>query len=212
MLIYEAIDYFFITIFASGFGQENCKLQIKKDSITIYTCTIKNSKYKAVRTEFTLNATFSQVATMVLDIDRYHEWQYKAISAKILKKISDHEIIYYTEAAAPVITSNRDFVIHLTIDQNLKTNEMIIRAVSKPDYIPEKKNVVRVLFSEAIWRITPIGKQKLKVVYDIQIDLGGVVPPWMVNLVAPEAPYETFKKMREKISSFKSTPLSFVKD
>ena len=51
MLIYEAIDYFFITIFASGFGQENCKLQIKKDSITIYTCTIKNSKYKAVKTE-----------------------------------------------------------------------------------------------------------------------------------------------------------------
>jgi hypothetical protein len=80
---------------------------------------------------------------------------------------------------------------------------MQVRAVSIPDYIPAINGVVRVPMSEAIWTIREHRPGRLSVVYDIEIDLGGALPAWLVNMLAHKAPYETFRKMRELISHYR---------
>ena len=149
---------------------------------------------------------------MVLDIDHYDAWQYKTLSSRILTKVSEREIIYYTEIAAPVLTDNRDFVIQLTIDQNPHTREMIIDAVSIPGHVLPKDGVIRVSYSKARWRVKPVTNTLLQVDYFIELDLGGMVPPWMVNMVAPQAPYETFKDLLDKIGNYKGKGVAFIKD
>ena len=201
-------------ILCSGvsFDQKDCKLKIEKDSIKIYLCSLDNSRFKAVRSIFYVNGGLSDLAAIVLDIDHYNEWQYKTVSVEILKKISDQEIIYYTEVAAPILTDNRDFVIHLTVNQNPGTREMIIDLVSLPDYIPPKEDVIRVPYSKARWTVKSLSPKKLAVDYYIEIDLGGSVPAWLVNMVAHEAPYETFKDLREKIGRYKNSNVPFIQD
>lgn len=130
-------------------AQSNCLLRLDKDSIRVYTCTPTKSKFKSIRTTFEVDGTLSELVAMVLDIDHYKAWQYKTISAKVLKKVSDQEVIYYTEVGAPIVTSNRDFVIRLTVHKPPMTKDMIIDAVSIPDYLPPAKNVVRVPYSVA---------------------------------------------------------------
>lgn len=121
----------------------------------IYTCVLENSKVKAVKSTFLVNARLSQLAAMVLDIDQYGKWQYKTVSDKILKKISEREILYYTEVAAPMVASNRDFVIRVTLEQNPQTREMIIEAVSIPRVYPGKKECgARSLFQSTLDRET----------------------------------------------------------
>ena len=147
-----------------------------------------------------------------MNLDSYKDWQYKTISTTLLKKVNEREIIYHTEVEAPSLTSNRDFVIRLTINQNLRTKELYIEAVSIPDYIPPVDKVIRVPFSKAYWKVKPVSAHKLAIEYYIEIDLGGAVPPWMVNLVAHQAPHETFKNLRKVIPKYKSSKASFVKD
>lgn len=53
---------------------------------------------------------------------------------------------------------------------------------------------------------------KLSVVYEIKIDFGGEVPAWVVNMVAPLAPAETFKAMRAEIGEYKNSKIGFIVD
>jgi hypothetical protein len=183
-------------------AQTDCVLKLNKDSIQVYSCPTQNSKYKTIKVNFTLHASYKQVESMLMDIDHLGEWQYRTSSAKLLKKISEHEIIYHTEVNAPVI-DNRDFIIQLKIDENKTTHELSITATSLPDYLPKVKNVVRVPMSKAVWKIREEKKGKLSVEYIIEIDFGGTIPAWVVNSLAHKAPYETFKSMREMIGKYK---------
>ena len=73
-----------------------------------------------------------------------------------MKKVSETEIIYYSEIGAPIITSNRDFVIRLTLNQDPLTKALIVEATSLPDFLPPKERIVRVPFSKARWTITQL--------------------------------------------------------
>jgi hypothetical protein len=198
----KSLTVLFLLASLGAVAQTNCTLKLNKDSIRVFTCGNESSKYKTIKVNFTLIANRSQFVAMLLDIDHLGDWQYRTVSAQLLKKISDHEIIYYTEVDAPLI-DNRDFVIRLKVEDDLHSaKEWIITATSMPDYIPAKKRVVRVPMSKAVWKITEKKSGQLSVEYVIQIDFGGVIPAWVVNSLAHKAPYETFKSMREKIGSY----------
>ena len=129
-----------------------------------------------------------------------------------MNNVSEREIIYYTEIAAPVLTANRDFVIQLTIRQDPHSREMIIDAVSVPGHVLPKKDVIRVTYSKAQWIVKPLSSGLLQVDYYIELDFGGLVPPWIVNLVAPQAPYESFRDLRRKIGDYKDMGVAFIRD
>lgn len=195
-----------------GRAQTDCSLELDKDSISVYTCPRPDSRYKTIISRFQIRATQAELAAALLDIQGYKEWQYKTASARVLNRVSDREVVYYTEVEAPALTSNRDFVIRLTVDPDPMTRGMIIEAVSIPDYIPAVENVIRVPYSRARWLVTPAGPGRLAIEYSIDIDLGGSVPPWIVNLFAAKAPYETFKSLRSVIGKYRGKGASFVRD
>lgn len=209
--LFFALALFVIPI-VPGQAQSDCVLELDKDSISVYTCPRPDSRYKTIVSRFQVRATRAELAAALLDIQGYKEWQYKTASARVLNRISDRELVYHTEVEAPALTSNRDFVIRLTVDPDPMTKGMIIEAVSIPDYIPAVENVIRVPYSRARWSVTPAGPGWLAVEYSIDIDLGGSVPPWIVNLFAAKAPYETFKSLRSVIGKYKGKGVSFVRD
>lgn len=177
-----------------------CELKLDKDSIQIYTCKTENSKYKSIKATFWLNATPSQLKAILMDIEHLGNWQFSTASAHLVKKISNQEIIYYTEVKVPV-AENRDFIIDLKIDQSAN-KEMTITATSIPDYLPRKKNIVRVPMSRAVWKVKEIKPRRMYVEYNVRVDFGGEIPAWVVNTLSHKAPYETFKNMKEKIRAY----------
>jgi hypothetical protein len=201
---------FFLLAPLLGLAQSPCSLELSKDSINVFTCPRADSRYKTIKSTFTIQSSLSQLAAAVLDVDNYGAWQYKTARVSILKKISERELVYYTEVEAPVLTSNRDFVIRLTVDPDPMTQGLIIEAVSLPNYIPPIEGVIRIPYSRARWVVVPAGKGKLAVEYTIDIDLGGSVPPWLVNLFAAKAPYETFKSLRELIGNYRGRQVNFM--
>jgi hypothetical protein len=202
----------FLSLPLVSFGQQDCEVKINKDSVRIRQCKVSDSRFKSIEASFRINSSLSQLAAMVLDVEGHVNWEYKTINARTLKQIAEHEVIFYSEVAAPMLTSNRDFIIQLKINQDPQTRVMTIDAWSLPEYLPAKENIVRIPYSKAHWTIKPVHRSQLEVVYTLEVDIGGAVPPWLANLVSAQGPHETFKAMREQIGSYRNKGVSFIKD
>jgi START domain-containing protein len=195
-------------------GQRDCVLKKDRDSIKVYTCPSGHLKFKSIKASFTVNARLSQLVAFILDINNYCDWQYHTVKARLLKKINEQEVVYYTEIAAPWPVSNRDMVIDLQVSQDTRTKVLTITSKSVTGWVPEKDHLVRVPMSQGSWTVVPISSSLLKVEYFVLIDPGGSVPAWMINMVAAQAPYDSFKILKDKIQQkkFMNSRVPFILD
>jgi hypothetical protein len=198
----------------AGWSQKDCVLKKDKDSIKVYSCASEGLKFRSIKSTFAIHVSLSQLVGFLLDIDHYTEWQYNTTESYLIKKVNEQKIIFYTKIAAPWPVSDRDMIVDMELSQDPKTKVVTILAKTIPHGAAENKHVVRVPMSVARWTIRPISSSNLKVEYTIRIDPGGAVPSWMMNLVAAEAPYESFRRLKEElsVSKFKYKKLHFITD
>ncbi|MDZ7646903.1 MAG: START domain-containing protein [Cytophagales bacterium] len=180
-------------------GQSNCELKKEKNNIKIYSCPTKESSFNTIRAEFEVNSTIEKYISIVIDIENYKIWRYRETEHRLLKKISDTELIYYNQVDAPFPVSDRDMVSHLTISQNTQNKILTITAESMPDYIPHVDNIVRIPRSKSIMTLKQISESKLKAICTIEVDPGGSIPAWVSNTFGTQAPYETFRNLIKEI-------------
>jgi hypothetical protein len=180
------------------FGQD-WKLRSDKEGIYIYLGSVPNSKFKAVKVEVELPASLSQVTAAIMDVKAGVEWVYSTKSCVLLKQVSPSELYYYSEVSIPWPASNRDFIAHLIAVQDPKTKVVTVLGPTVPDYVPVKKDIVRIVDSEGKWLVYPLGANKVKVVYTLRVDPGGNIPAWLVNMFAAKGPYESFSKLKKHL-------------
>ena len=192
-------------------AQTTWKFQGEKDGIKSYNSENSNSKIKAIKLEATFQAPLNQLVGVLLDIKSSPEWAYKTKSATVLKQVSPTEVYYYTELAMPWPVANRDFVGHLMATQNQNTKVVTIDGPVVADYIPKKKDLVRIEKSVGKWVLIPINDHETKVEYSLQVDPGGNAPAWLVNMFASEGPTQSLKNLRLQLKKpdHKNDPLPF---
>ena len=134
---------------------------------------------------------------------KYDAWQFNTIQADMLVKPSPDDVTFYSEVKAPWPIANRDLIIRIQLTQNKLTKIVTLNCNSLPTYLAEKKQIVRVPFSKALWTLTPLSASRVRIDYSIEIDPGGAVPPWMVNMVCAQAPYESFRNFRNRLAAKK---------
>jgi len=205
-----------IAVLFTGYinAQINWELRADKEGIKVYTRNMDNSPLKAVKTECTINTTLTTLTAVLLDVAGSKDWVYSTKSISLLKQISPAELIYYSEIAIPWPASNRDFIVGITVVQDEKTKAVTVLGLNLPAYLPEKKDIVRIQQSYSKWLITPLPQGGVKIEYELQVDPGGKVPVWLVNMFATRGPFETFKKLQEQVTKpvYKNKTYSFIKD
>jgi hypothetical protein len=87
----------------------------------------------------------------------------------------------------------------MSILQNTENKIMTVEAKNIDGYLPANNKIVRVKYSRVNWTVTPINNKQFKVDYRIQIDPGGSVPAWLVNLSISKGPFESFMKLKDEI-------------
>jgi len=205
---------FLILKLAGVSAQTDWKLKGENDGIKVYTGTVADSKFKAIKVECELNATASRLVKILLDVKNCPEWLYHTKICTLVKQVSPAELYYYSEINIPWPVQNRDFVAHLTVHQNPETKVITIDGPAVNGMVPQKNGIVRVRSSKGLWVITPLRKDFLKVVYTLQLDPGGSLPAWLVNLFAAEGPMKSFQGLKSQIkkSAYQNAELTFIKD
>ena len=180
-----------------GATQTTWQLSKNSNGIKVYTKNSETTGFKAIKVEGVFAGTWEKLVGLLMDINNQKQWVYSTKEAYIIRKISDREILYYTETAVPWPVENRDAVLQMKVypDANKSLNKVII--VNMPNAIPVKKGIVRVPYFNAVWEVKPIEKQKLSITYYLEMNPGGNLPSWVVNLFTAKGPYETFSKLSE---------------
>jgi len=191
-------------------AQTDWNLRADEDGIKVYTSLVPGSKIKGIKVEARFDATSPQLVALLMDIKTSPDWVYHLKSAVVLKQVSASELYYYSEVSLPWPAANRDFVAHLTVTQDPDTKVVTVDGPAVPGFVPEKKGIVRVNESVGKWVITPIGDNRVSVVYTLHMDPGGGLPSWLVNMFAADAPMKVFKSMRLQLKkpAYKNTELA----
>lgn len=182
-------------------AQESWELRRNENGITIYSQRHNNIVQLRLLTEF--NASAESLIAQLQNINNYVNWVYGNKRSGIIKKISNNDIIYFTEAHLPWPIQDRDLVIELNIKPANATEPLTITAKSIDGVLPPKKHFIRVPYSLATWRVIPIPGNKIKIDYTFSIDPGGSIPGWLVNMTIAKGPYESFLKLGDILKTGK---------
>jgi START domain len=195
-------------------AQKSWELKKDQEGIKVFSKPSDNSRFNELKVEMTLPAKLSSIAALVLDIDNYPNWSFNTEKSYVLKKISPSELYFYTLIHSPWPASNRDLAVHLRLTQDETSKVLSIRAECVPNYIPPKKDIIRVPLSIEQWTVTPLPGDKARIEYELKLDPGASVPPWLINLFSTKGPYETFTHLRQQIQKdqYRSAVISFIRD
>ena len=209
--IFLFLIFFFIQI-TTATSQSAWKVVTEEEGITVFSKSVPESKVKALKVECVLKSSASQLVELLMDVNTADQWVFHTKSCVLLKKVSPSELYYYSEVSLPWPLENRDFVAHIKVSQDRATKVVTVDAPAIPGWIAKKKGIVRISHSKGLWIITPIDKEKLKLEYTLQVDPGGIIPAWAVNLFSAQGPIETFKKMRQQLllPKYKNAVLPFI--
>lgn len=179
---------------------KDCVLKKEKDGVKVYTCKSDTSKFRSLKAEFTLkNTSIEELKTFLFTVPKYRKWQYNVMEASLVKSINDNEIIYRIVIDAPWPLDNREMIVHFNaVIHDQDHANFYINTV--PTDIPEKEDLVRVPFSQASWTITQVNGS-LQATYQMNINPGGYVPPFLVNIAMADGPHQSFRNLKHLIEA-----------
>jgi START domain len=195
------LGMFFIFIFeVSLFGQNNWALQKEKDGIKISSRKAAESQFNDIRVELDLPGNIDQLAEILLDIPRYTEWAYATKKSVLIKKLGPGKLIYYSEIEVPWPATNRYFYAQFEIKKDPVDRSLVLVSVNLPDYEPATKDLVKVPYSKGAWKVTTLSINTIHIDYILQLNPGGSLPAWVINLFTTRGPLETFENIKHKMT------------
>jgi hypothetical protein len=210
--LFFSLSFLFIQILS--YAQQSWNLKKEADGIKVYNRSVEDSKFNEIKVECTMEGTLSQLAALLLDAEDHTDWVYNCRISVLEKKFTDTHIIYYTEVTAPWPLTNRDLYVDLNVTQDSVTKMMTVTATGLPNYLPVKGKLIRVPLSKAVWHVTAIDKNNLSIDYTVKVNTGGAAPAWMVNMFSTKGPFESFKKLKEKmlLPTFRDAKFIAIRD
>lgn len=189
----------FLLCMVSWSGKNEWTLKKEKDGITIFSRHSESSKFNDLRIEMDLPGTVEQLSVVLMDVNKYSDWVYATKSSAMMKRVSENEVIYYSEIGAPWPASNRDFYADVKATLDPVTQTLVVSSTGMKNYQPEKKDLVRVPMSHGLWNVTTQSDKRIHLEYILQLDPGGSLPGWILNTFATRAPMETFSNLKKKM-------------
>jgi len=194
------LGLFFIFIFgSSGIAQNNWILQKEKDGIKISNRPSPASSFNDVRVEVDLPGNIDQLAAILLDVNKYTEWAYATRKSELIKQLGPGKLIYYSEIEVPWPATDRYFYALFELIKDPGGGSMQVISSSILYEAPVPKDLVKVPYSKGSWSVTQSSKKSIHVDYILELNPGGSLPAWILNLFSSKGPLETFENIRLKM-------------
>ena len=183
-----------VLIFFEAFSQASWKLDKNQDGIRVYTKAKKDSEFKAFKAIVLVDASVDEIIELLKNADRYTEWYGYTKTSKLLNH--ENGVQYnYVETMFPWPYKNRDMVYRMSMNAGYP-EEVKISLVGIPDYIPEKKGIVRMKKAKGYISLQSLN-DKTQVTYEFHSEPGDNVPKWLANNSIAELPFKTLFGLRE---------------
>jgi len=184
----------------SATGQNNWTVKKDKEGIRISTRQSDHSKFNDIKVEADLPGNIYQLANILTDIASYPQWSYSTKTAVLIKKENPNKYIYYSNYSAPWPASDRDLYSIMETRIDTLVHSLKIIANGKSNYRPENNGMVRIPYSKSDWEITTLTPNTIHLIFVLELDPGGSVPAWILNLFSTKGPWVTFENLKHKMA------------
>ncbi|HXB28411.1 MAG TPA: START domain-containing protein [Puia sp.] len=191
----------FLLFEASLFGQNNWVLQKEKDGIKISSRHAFSSQFDDVHVEADLPGNIEQLKSILLDISHYKDWSYAMKKSILIKQLGPDKLIYYSEIEVPWPATDRYFYANFDLKEDSVSHSIKLVSVNIPDYLPASRDLLQVTSVKGIWNISTISKRAVHVDYILELNPGGNLPAWVLNLFSTKGPLETFENIKQKMKA-----------
>jgi START domain len=185
--------------FNSLSAQNDWEVQKEKDGIKISNRHSPTSAFKDVRVEVDLPGNIDQLSAILLDVNKYTEWAYATRKSVLIKQLTPGKLIYYSEIEVPWPATDRYFYADFELIKDPAGHTMRVVSSRISYDAPPPKDLVQVPFSRGSWNVTQLSKRTIHVDYILELDPGGSLPSWIVNLFSSKGPLETFENIKAKM-------------
>ena len=185
-----------------------------ESGISIYTRDADNSKFKELKSVVVYKSSLSAIIALIDDFESYPQWVYKCGISKMIKKNSEEDLVHYQTVTAPWPVDNRDFVVHVQLQQDPVTKIVTQTATCIPDYLPKVEGHVRITEFKAKWTLIPLKNGNIEADYELLVNPGGNIPAWLVNLAVIDGPFETALNMKTWLmkEKYQKAVLPYIKE
>ena len=177
-----------------AFPQTSWEIDKNRDGIAVYTMTEKDSDFKSFKAVVLVDASKDEIIKLLKDVDSYTKWYGYTRTSKLIEQEKDVQY-NYVETIFPWPYSNRDMVYRMSVDTlNPAATKIFLKGI--PDYIPEKKGIVRMQKAEGYILLKPLD-ETTEITYVFHSEPGASVPIWLANNSIAELPFKTLLGLRE---------------
>jgi len=189
----------FLIFEQSLFAQNEWTVLKEKDGIKISSRHSPVSPFNDIRVELNLTGNIDQLEAILVDVNRYKEWSYATKVSKLIQSMGPGKLIYYTEIEVPWPATNRFYYANFDLKKKPAEKSMHIIAENIPNYQPVPKDLVQVPLTRGSWNVTTINSKSIHVDYVLEMNPGGSLPVWVLNLFSTKGPMESFENIKKKM-------------
>jgi hypothetical protein len=183
----------------SLFRQNNWIFQREKDGIKISSRHTATSQFDDIRVEADMPGNIEQLKSILLDINHYKDWSYAMKKSVLIKQLGTCKLIYYSEIEVPWPATNRYFYANFDLKEDSEIHSIKVISINLPDYLQAPKDLLQVTFLKGLWNISTNSKKSIHVDYVLELNPGGSLPSWVINLFSTKGPMETFENIKQKM-------------
>ncbi len=186
--------------------QSSHYLKLNKDGVKVYIYKHKNSDFATFRATTHINASLESILAVMLDTKSNTKWVDACEQSLLIKRLNFYEQYHYQIFYIPFPFTNRDFILHSTMEHNPLNKTITITMSSDPDYCRNKQSnqCQQINKSELVRVIKSVGTFKLeadeygtKITWIQHTDPAGHLPGWLVNQLIKNTAYRSFKNLAE---------------
>lgn len=175
-------------------GSRNWEYMGETNGVKMYSMKIPGETLKLYKAVYPLKASLSAVVNFMQDSDS--ELDIEFYKARELERHGPQMMVTTWRSAFPFPLKDRDFVIRHVFTQDPGTKEISYTLQSLTNLIPEDSCCVRVPRMDNSWLIMPKGDGKVEITWIIDMEVGGFMPYFLVNMSQPEVMVEFASHMQ----------------
>lgn len=189
------LAFWTFTAWASAGAWEPVKQGTARDDISTWVRKVDGMAVKAFRGVTEVNQPVLTVLALLSDTQNLPSWIFKCSSAVNPPNYSNDHTYARFRGIWPA--SPRDALFRRVVSQEA-SGSVLIETREVAGY-PAADGHVRIPYLHNIFRLTPLPGGWTKVEFETQVDLGGLVPGWLANIVSTEAALVTLQGLKKEV-------------
>lgn len=180
----------------TAIGQSEWKLKNSSENIHIYTRDVPNKKYKEFRATILIPANMENILNILNDTNGFNQWFAYSKKVKLLEDDGDNKLIYM-ETKFPWPFQNEDMV-YLITQTRVSKGETQYQFMGKPENLKYKPRINQMKSAKGYFLIQNKNDSTL-VIFTMQTELSGAIPPWLANQHIHRMPFKTLTNLHNMV-------------